>query len=367
MSDPNMPKTNMDILKEAIDSQRPKPETFAGSIYTLEEVRSDESLLDDYGKSPNYGKSEEKHSDASVLEATFTKLVFEDDWFGEFEIYDDDPDFTALTITPTSKIDDTFNHVDIIGIIGNEMTEHEKIPFTIDLTYNGDSDKLKKKFNWIHRYGKKEDSPDDVSEFGERQVKKDALGNDVITAKPIPTKDRKGLKIPGFASVKYYEDTDNIWNPIYPKGRIPVAPRFIVGYSPEISDTLARGLPDKEKYIRQYGESAYNSQKNEYDSARKTAKWCTLLECSKQASDIKQMLENLEPDDIQQMDSDELTTAKKQIAAMEAYFNHALEIARKQTTDDPTQLAAMNTANRDTMCQSILIQSGDTFIAHDWK
>lgn len=238
MLDPNKPKTELDRVEDTLAKLIPQPETFGFSIYPIEDVQSDMKQLDIFKHTPEYKKSEER-SDAKLLEKTFTDMVERGDWFSEFELYDEDSDFCALVTYPTAEIDDTFNHIDLIGMISNETTGHETLPFAIDLTYNTDTEKMAKKFRWKHVRGKKANAPEGISEFGESYIDEDYQGRKVQRTKPLPLKFREGLKIPGFASAKYFEDKNNPWNAMHEKGRIDLMPRFIVGYSTDIADALS--------------------------------------------------------------------------------------------------------------------------------
>ena len=286
MFNPNASKTVSEYgrVENTLAEMTPDPRHFEGSVYPPDDVKKDLKQLDDFKHTPEYKKGEER-SDAKLLEKTFTDMVERGDWFGEEESYGDDPDYLALVTFPTAEIDDAFNHIDVIGMINNEVTDHETLPFAIDLTYNTDNDKMSQKFRWKHVYGKKKTAPEEVSEFGESYMDKDYLGNNVIRTKALPLKFRYGLKIPGFASAKYYEDKNNPWDPMYEKGRIDIMPRFIVGYSTDIADTLSGGMPTDE-YRKKYGEAAYQKKRLAYKKAERRAKWCTLLECSKQASEF---------------------------------------------------------------------------------
>ena len=362
----NAPKmvSSYELTKNLLDESVPDPEDFKGKVYPAEDVESDTRQLDAFEHTPDY-KDIEDQSDSKLLERTFMELSELGDWFGEEEAYEDDPDYLALITFPTAKIDDDFNHVDVVGMIKNETTGHEIIPFAIDLTFNTDNEDMHKKFKWRHAYGKKETAPDGVSEFGHTIIEKDSNGSDVLKTYPLPLKDRYGLKIPGFASTKYYEDKNNPWDPMREKGRIYLMPRFIVGYSTDITEVLSGGMPTEE-YRKKYGEQAYQSRKLEYKNAERRAKWCTLLECARQASDIRSMLENLSDEETKFMSKEELEQAKKQIAAMDAYFAKAIEVATEKAKNNPEEMAAKEYVNRDTVCQAIIFHSYDTYIGKNW-
>lgn len=352
-------------VENILADMTPDPRHFEGSKYPPDDVKKDLSQLDAFKHTPEYKKGEER-SDAKLLEKTFTDMVERGDWFGEEDLYVDDPDYLALTTFPTSEIDDVFNHIDVIGMISNEATNHETLPFAIDLTYNTDNDKMSQKFRWKHVYGKTETAPEELSEFGENYIDKDYSGNDVIRTKALPLKDRYGLKIPGFASAKYYEDKNSPWDPMYEKGRIEVMPRFIVGYSTDIADVLAGGMPTEE-YRKKHGEAAYQKKRTKYKDAERRAKWCTLFECSEQTSDIRHMLENMDSEETKWMQAEELEKAKKQIIAMDSYFSNALRLATEQAQTDPDEKAAMEYAGRDAVRLAIKYHSDDTYIGKSWE
>lgn len=365
MLNPNTPKptTDYERIENTIAEMTPDPRDFEGRIYPVEDVKSDTELLDDFRRTPDYKETDER-SDAKLLEKTFTDMVELGDWFGEEESYIDDPDHIALITFPAAVIDDTFNHIDVIGMISNELTDHEILPFAVDLTYN--TEKMAQKFRWKHVYGKKDTAPVGVSEFGNSYTEKDYSGKDTLKTSPLPLKYRFGLKIPGFASAKYYEDKNNPWDPMYEKGRIDIMPRFIVGYSPEIAEILSSGMPTDE-YRNKYGEAAYQERRAEYKNAERRAKWCTLLECKSQASDIRYMLEHMDVEETKWMNTEELEKAKKQIIAMEAYFAKAIELATQKAQNNPDEMAAKRYADRDMVCQAIINQSSDTYISKNWR
>lgn len=366
MFNSNTPKiSNYENIEKTLAKLIPDPRDFEGRVYPAEDVKSDIKQLDDFRHTPEYKKGEER-SDARLLERTFTDMVERGDWFGEEEIYGDDPDYLALITFPTVDIDDTFNHIDLVGMIKNGATEHKIMPFAIDLTYNTDDTKMTQKFRWRHVYGKQESAPEVVSEFGDSYMDKDYSGRDVLRTRSLPFKFRYGLKIPGFASAKYYEDKDNPWDPMREKGRINIMPRFVVGYSTDIADILSMGLPEEE-YRAKYGEEDYQRKRAEYKSAERRAKWCTLLECASQAHDIRFMLEHLDNEETKYMNTKELEEAKNQIIAMDNYFTKAVELATKKAQTSPDEMAAKEYTSRDTVCQTIIFHSGDTYISKSWK
>ena len=367
MFNPNAPKTVSDYerVEDTLAKMTPNPRDFEGRTYPVRDVRSDIAQLDTFRHMPEYRKGEER-SDAKLLEKTFIDMVERGDWFGEEETYGNDPDYLALATFPTADIDDTFNHIDVIGMIGNKVTGHETMPFAIDLTYNTDDEKMTKKFRWKHVYGKKNTAPEGVSEFGDSYMSADYFGRGTLKTRPLPLKFKFGLEIPGFASAKYFEDKDRPWSPRYEKGRIDIMPRFIVGYSTDLADTIASGLPTEE-YRKKYGEDAYQEKRTRFRNAERRAKWCTLLECHEQASDIRYMLEHMNSEETKWMRHEELEKAKKQIIAMDTYFTKAVELAAEKAQTNPDEMAAMKDADRDIVRQAIALHSNSTYVLKSWK
>ena len=116
-----------------------------------------------------------------------------------------------------------------------------------------------------------------------------------------------------------------------------------------------------EEYKKKYGEVLYQKKRSTYKYAEKCAKWCTLFECSEQASGIRYMLENMGPEEIKWMQEDELEKAKRQITAMSSYFDRAIQLATEKAQSDPNEMAAMKYADRDIVRQAINYHSNDTF------
>ena len=362
MSDPNKPPSSeYQRVEKVLADLTPDPRHLGGSIYPIDEVERDLKHLDDYKHTLKF-KETENWSDSVLLEKTFIDAVERGDWFGEDESYGNDPNYSALVTSPTSEIDDVFNHIDVIGMISNEATEHEVTPFAIDLTWNTDSEGMTNKFKWRHAYGKRRNAPAGASEFGEIYTNEEG----VLEARRLKLKYRYGLKIPGFASAKYYEDKNNGQDPVHEKGRIYIMPRFIVGYSKEIAKTLAEEMPDID-YLKKYGEEAYQEKRMECENAERCAKWCTLFECHEQASDIRFMLEHMDAEETKWMQPEELEKAKKQIIAMDTYFTKAVELATKKAQTNPDEMAAMKYADEDMVRKAIMHRSFSIYILKSWK
>lgn len=351
---------NYELIEETLRDMTPDPETFKDTIYPAEEVELDQDVLRILKERSGY-KNKGERTKAKVLEKIFTDFAEQDDWFGEETLYADDPDWRAFSTIPTSEIDDIFQHIDMVATISNETTNHEVIPFAIDLTYNNQVDKMRGKFEWKHVYGKSESAPKEVSEFGQTPIGLPNRASNTKMGKRLPMGWRNGLKIPGFTAAKYFEDTNSIWDPALPKGRIEVMPRFVVGFNPEIAQILANGLPNQYETVMEYGKKAYNRKEREYNFAKASAKWCTLFELSRQAHNIKDFVALLPTQQTAEMPADELRTATNQINALSRYFSNALRAAKRTARDDPIEQEAIAYAKQDEVCRAILEQSEQTY------
>ena len=351
-------------LEKINNDIRPNSETFKWlPDYNSHDIESDQKILQIRENDPDYSKDD--RSSAVIMEVTFINTIDRDDWFCEWDRFGDDENFEALSTIPTSKEDDNFNHIDLIGAISNSDTNHECIPFAIDLTYNANlndpksQEKLWQKFNWRHVYGKKANA-ENVSEFGKIIVEQKYDGTKRLATKPLPMKDRFGMKIPGFVAAKYYRDAGSS----YPKAsegcRIKVMPRFIVAFDPDLAHEIAGGGPDRD-YAKKYGEAAYKNKKNEYEKAKSRAKWCMLTELTAQAADIQSYLEKLSDDDKKWIAPDELMTATKQITIMKKYFDGALKANNEKALGDQIEQDGKTYASRDAFRQTVVNFSDLTY------
>ena len=347
--------THYERMEKTLESLTPRPETF-NSVYRPEEIRADLRMVKAEKSTPDFRRGEER-SDAKILEVTFTSMVETGDWFSEADRFSEDEKYEALITFPTSEVDDMFNHIDVIGMIQNEKTGGEVVPFAVDLTYNTTQEKLQKKFSWAHEYGNSVSHDNAaISEFGTAEVKRRANGEEYVRIYPTPSIQKDGLKIPGFASAKYFEDMNDSWHPIHKKGRIPVMPRFVIGYSTDLADVLAKGSPSTE-IKEKYGEQEYLRRRRDYLMAEKRAKWCTLMECAEQAKQIAAMVDRLPESMAENMDKKELAEAKKQIAAMKEYFSGALEMAESKAKTNEHEREAMLYAQGDKVRKIISAES----------
>ena len=352
--------SNLELTERVLQSITPDPENFT-DIYPDDEIRRDMNLLHIFKNSPNYTASGER-SDAKILEKTFTDLSERNDWFSDFGIYGEDQNFCPLSTFPTSEIDDVFNHIDLVGIIKNSSTDNITLPFAIDLTYNTDPEKIHKKFSWRHVYGKNEKhAPIDSSEFGEIIESNHQTNNTAKFTKSLKLKQRLGTKLMGFTTAKYFEDRNSSEIHTYKKGRINTMPRLIVGYDPEIADILASGRPDKQ-LSQKYGKQYYDQRIEKYNEASRKAKWCTLLECAKQASDINQMVKNLTAEEKRYIYAKDLDTATKSISSLDKYFSRSLDFAIEQAQNNPSEFEAFEYAKKDKVQLAIFTESEATYL-----
>ena len=341
----------------ARDVFTPKTESFIDEVYPSEEVKADTTLLKAFKRTPEYTKSVEGNY-AEIMENFITESIADEDWMLEDDIYGDDPDFEVLHAIPTNEIDDCFNHIDIICTISNECTGNKKMPFALDATYNTSLDGIKKKFKRRHVYGKKENAPCE-SEFGSYRVETNAAGYQFITTRPLPERFREGMKIPGFTSAKYFEDTDSTGFELdaIEKGRIPVMPRFVVGFEPTLLDELS-SKPRRES-------PTYLSDMKKYNGYMRRAQCCIVRELFAQADGLLGFLENLPEDKKRWFDPEEYETAKAQAAAMKEYCKKSLDRIYELAETDESYREGLKYADHDSVCGAIEIQSDMTYGARD--
>ena len=262
-----------DVLRE-INDMTPKEDNFI-DVYGKKVVDADKErvrgILAGTNAEDNFGIY-----GADIQEYITSQEIGEMDWFHEEdrreEILDDDR-AQDIAVFLTSKYDDTINHVDMVCIIKNACTDYEAVPFFMDATFNTDDKKLDKKMSWRHP--------------------------------------KEEVKHSGFATVKYFEDDFNM-DAILDKGRIEIAPRFVIGYDAELANTIME--------LRNTRDGG-TSEKRERASAM--AKWCVLKELNTQC---RQMLDYLEKAD---KNSVLLQKAYEQVKALSKYFSGAMEAAKK--------------------------------------
>lgn len=229
--------------------------------YSEEGIQKDEDRIKRIKIQCGIRKDPNSLKESEIQEYAVTDELVTGDWFREEtrakELYPDgngDP----CTANLSSEYDDFVNHIDVICTINNAETGYKTIPFALDLTFNTDNEKLDKKFS-----------------YGWRDPK-------------------TGYKYAGLATAKYYEDTaESLVDDPLPKGRIPVMPRFVIGFSTELSDQMAKnflGAPGDEWSILNDDEENKRLKKSE------RACWMVLDELCKQANELVNYLETVKDD-----------------------------------------------------------------------
>ena len=289
---------NWDDIKRDMQDDMPREDDFL-DCYTEEEIRADKDKIREIKRKLGIQDTGEI-PDSRVQEYATAQDISEMDWFGEEkrngELFPEDKGHTVAVLL-SSEYDDFINHTDAICMIDNADTNFLPLTFALDMTYNTDGDSLDKKMSWRH-----------------------------------PSKQ---LGIPGLATVKYFEDRETFGDkPLIEKGRIEVMPRFVVGFSPELSTEITE--------LRMTSDG-WGTLKRESLSAQ--AKWCVLKELKVQS---RQMLEYLE----KHKDGSELLgSAYTQVASLDKYFAGAIKAAREMEKDHPEW---ERYANRDSVVNEIL-------------
>lgn len=346
-------KTTSETQKAVKNERKPKASEFK-EIYTIEDMNSDIRLMKAYRNTPEYQRNVEG-SYSEIMEKIVTDSIMSGDWFNEEASFAGDESYEPIKTIPANSMDDTFNHIDTICVIKNELTGGEQMPFALDETYTTSLDKIHDKFSWPHVYGKTERAPGG-SEFGKAFVFKNRAGYEMQGTKKLDERFRKGLKIPGFASAKYYRDPDASESfdiSDIKKGRIPVMPRFVIGFEESLVEEMSIAPNPKSKN--------YASDMRKYNRALLKAKCCVLSELSTQSEALVNHLDNLDEREISRMDPEELATARKQAGTMCAYFKKAMDKQRELGKNDEAISDALAYTNRDEVCTLLNCQSGLTY------
>jgi len=286
---------NWGDIKRDIQNETPDLRDFAGGDpYSDEEVARDLATVRQIKSKPEYRKGD--MTDSEVQEYATAQEIGEMDWFGEElrrdELFPDGMGSDTCTFM-TSEFDDHVNHIDAVCLMNNVYSDFRPVPFALDLTYSDDPEVLDRKFNWLHK--------------------------------------SKYVASPGFTKVKYFEDTFNAV-PLLPKGWIGVLPRFIVGFSSDLSQKIT------EERMTNTGWGALSREEPSSE-----AKFCVLKELKTQS---EQMLEWL---DKHRNDSRELKRMYRNVTALDKFFGGALKTAREH---DPRGFEAYS--NRDSVVQQIM-------------
>lgn len=262
---------NWNDIKNEIADWTPKEGEFT-DVYDEEEIKRDKNRILGVKVRLGIKNGELGVSDSKIQEYAVSQEIGEMDWFHEdlrtaelFPKNNGERSFTVLS----SEFDDFVNHTDAVCVIRNAYSDFRPVPFALDMTYNTDWDGLDKKFGWKH----------------------------------------PKLKVPGFATIKYYEDNMSPEEPPIGKGRISALPRFVIGFDPELSNEITEARMTT---------TGWNSAKREELSTK--AKWCVLRELKRQA---EQMLAFLE----EHKDERDYQELYQNVSALNKYFDGAIKTA----------------------------------------
>lgn len=268
-----------DIEGEVRDST-PNENDF-DDVYSKEEIEADKAYVQKIKDRLDI-EPEQGISDSRIQEYATAQEIGEMDWFGEDkrrdELFPDGKGYNS-SVFLTSEYDDYVNHIDAVCLMTNANSEFRTVPFALDVTYNTDREELDKKMAWRH-----------------------------------PARE---VKLSGFATAKYFVDEFND-KPLVDKGRIGIMPRFVIGFSPELSTEITE--------LRMSGDGWGSMRRDELTAK---AKWCVLKELKNQS---EQMLEYLEG---YHGDNEALERMLVDVRALDRYFGGAIEAAQEMDRDHP--------------------------------
>lgn len=286
-------------IRAEIQDATPQEPSFE-DVYSSTEIQRDLQKIQSIKQRLGV-KAEQGIPDSRIQEYTTANEISQSDWFGEdkrlAELFPGQRG-CKTSVFLTSEFDDFVNHIDAIAVMNNQDSGFRPVPFALDMTYNTDPAKLHRKFNWLHPH--------------------------------------HGFQMPGLATAKYFEDTFN-FDPQLPKGKIPVMPRFVIGYSPELS------LEITEQTMTSTG---WNSLRLPELSSK--AKWCVLQELKCQSANLLDQLQPRLPQ------NPRLQTVYHHTQSLDRFFSGAIQAAKEIDQNHPDWIAY---PNRDPVCQAILLQS----------
>ena len=383
----------------AINDRHTKPDQYFEKIDARSaEYQTDIDLIESFKKTDTY--NHHQNPVPKEMESYFNLYATHYDWFGNALVQQEDSAATPLTIIPTSVVDDHFNHVDSFCTVANQYTDWHYLPFAIDFTSNFIKSELWNKFDHLHLSGPDLDAinakikTDRANHRGDHEeelyIMKEVEGEEDFPGKNsefnLLVRYSKGLKFPGFSAVKYTVDLAHLNIPDYPRGSVPVVPRFITGYSQDWHEILISDGPDpnNQKYLD--GEADYLADLKDFERAQEiaqfTAKWCVLLECQEQAHQVQYMLQNNVSESGSFEYRRQLTEAKKLNQMCVDYFDFVLEkskemyhiVDQKPDPDAPDAIELTSVAQigyecalRDPVRRSTSDIGQRIYVERDWK
>lgn len=283
---------NWNDIRRDVDDETPKEIDFK-DVYKEANIRADLQKIANI-KRRNGIKGEFGISDSRVQEFATAQEIGEMDWFQEERqreslFNDDRGEWTKVFLS--SEFDDFCNHVDAVGIMCNADSDFRAVPFALDMTYNTTDEKLSEKFGWRH------------PKLGET----------------------------GLATVKYFEDTFSTV-PAIEKGRIFALPRFVIGFSPELSHEITE--------LRMTSDGWGSLRRDELTTK---AKWCVLRELKEQS---EQMVTKLGA----RQNEPEFRKLYADVKSLDKYFDDAIKSASEADASHPDWISY---PDRDEVFQAI--------------
>lgn len=288
-----------DIIDD-VRNETPNEDDF-DDVYSKDSIRADKNRIDKIKQQLGI-ESEFGISQSRIQEYAISQEIGEMDWFAEEEdlrsqqLFGEDGEKGQQTVVfLSSEFDDFTNHIDAICMMNNACSGFKPVPFALDMTYNTNLDKLNQKMSWRHA--------------------------------------NCAVNMPGLATARYFEDTFSP-EPEIEKGRIPIMPRFIIGFDPDLSQEITE---------LRMSNNAWESLRREELSTK--AKWCVLWELKAQSKQLLGMLESIDPRNAL------VEEAYQQVKALDEYFDGAIEASKKKDAKHPEW---MSYVDRDAVANAII-------------
>ena len=317
----------------------------------------------------------------------------------------------AASLVPASEVDDRFNHVDVNMTLINAETGYQPLVVGLDFTTQPNADELLKKVGHIHRTRRNNDKIAAEEErlghsLGDRRLRRTTPRDEVLRqACPnntglqrelkhevemcdynTPDEFTDGMHVPGFAYLNYFWDRTNRNRMDVPKGEVEMVPRFVVGCSSQMMELMMARMPVEGRIYEGDGPQARGQDwKNMNELAKKTLRWCAVLECREQAHMAQRMMERFNHDwPGERPEQETIDQARAEIAQAVNYFDRGYQAAVKkfgireeniwdtqEETDEVSysnlEQLAYSLAVHDSVCQEILRQSRKVYRQGNWQ
>lgn len=337
-------KTEVDRMHATWDAERIDPFSMPGHdglepSQVAEKNRDVQRLEEEWGKTSDIAGNRLKRS--RNLEFVIYHDLEQKNWLKEDERYDelmgDDKGF-FLRSFPAAKYDDYHHGIDTICVINNADTGFESVPFAIDPTSDIREGRIAHHLNTPYK------------DINNRRIR-----------------DYNNIK--GLTSVTFFKDKTHPNDESYPKGSIPLLPRFVVGFDDDMAkqisglESLQRSRPVapgaewstimssiEDERFENWGDFSRKTPEEISDRLRELeqrANWIVVHELSAQADKLRESLSLIRNPD------ENIQKIRRHLDSLKKYFDGAKRILNQET---PPRIRTL--CENDPVYQSIIQELG---------